>query len=856
MANRQVTFLINARADQFKSAMKSAERTFKSVGRSMERTGRTLSRTVTAPLTIMGGLAVTAAAKFESSFADIRKTVDTTEEQFAKISDGMRELSRRIPTAATELNRIGGVAGQLGVQAENIVSFTETIAKLGDTTDIVGEKAALSLSRFMNIMGTAQGDIDRLGSTIAGLGNNFAAMESEIIEIGQSLAPLGNAIGLTEQQVLAFSGTIAASGGKAQAASTAFQRIGNSIQKAVIQGGKNLKRFADVAGMSASEFQTAFQENAGQALTTFLEGLQKVQDQGGSYALVLEEMGLGTQRLTREVGKVLGNLDDLNRALPDANKLWRENTALTEEAQKRYNTLVSQLKTTWNWVKDVAVTFGNIMTPAVREANTALKGFFQTISQMSPQAKQDLVRISAIIAGIPPLIWGIGKALKGVGKLIALFTSGAVTSFLTFMGVVAAVVGVFTTVVVAGQSLVDNWDKISQAMVNFARSIGLAFQKMAKVSIESIRSLLEFLISDASIVGILAKFGGVDLGELASEGLGLDKLVNNLESSIAEGEEVLEEGIKSYRDMDWTSINDSAEFAFEQMEKGFLFGLDKVLTSTGIKQKINQVKGMFQFIPESDGSGGGLSEGMASTFRFASNVLNNELFPSLDKTNKKAQDFASTFRFISQIMNSTWAPAVENVSNGMSDLEKRARRMQRVISQGMTQAVSVFAEGLGKMAAGVSTFKGVFSGLKGVSMSVLETLANLAQRVGKIAIAVGVGIKGIKEALKSLNPFVAIAAGAALIALGAWAKSSLQKVAENKRESMQASNTQSVNDALVRSDGSIVEFHPDDDILAMRDFSGLATAGGSQAQTITNVLNLDGRRVWKNQKRIDYKRGR
>ena len=59
----------------------------------------------------------------------------------------------------------------------------------------------------------------------------------------------------------------------------------------------------------------------------------------------------------------------------------------------------------------------------------------------------------------------------------------------------------------------------------------------------------------------------------------------------------------------------------------------------------------------------------------------------------------------------------------------------------------------------------------------LSSLGDMAIAVGKIAIKTGVGMLGIKAALKLDNPYVAIAAGAALVALGAAVKSSLSAVA-------------------------------------------------------------------------------
>lgn len=59
----------------------------------------------------------------------------------------------------------------------------------------------------------------------------------------------------------------------------------------------------------------------------------------------------------------------------------------------------------------------------------------------------------------------------------------------------------------------------------------------------------------------------------------------------------------------------------------------------------------------------------------------------------------------------------------------------------------------------------------------LSAFGDLAIAVGKIAISTGLASEGIKAALKLDNPWIAIAAGAALVALGTAVKSSLSAVA-------------------------------------------------------------------------------
>lgn len=417
--------------DQLEKASKRAEsaaerlaKQTEKVGKSMRDVGRNLSLYVTTPLIAIAGIAVKTASDFESSFADIRKTVDATEGQFAQMADEMRALAMTVPTTVEELNRIGGVAGQLGIAQENIVEFTRVIAMLGDTTDVAGEEAALSLTRFMNIMGTAQGDIDRVGSTVVGLGNKFAAMESEIINTATSLAAFGSQMKLTEADVLAFATAIAASGGETEAASTAFQKTASTMQRAVLEMNEDLAIFANTAGVTASEFARAFREDAAGAILLFLRGLERISDQGLSTAAVLEELGLADQRLQREFGKVVGNLDQLDDALVRSTQEWEKNTALTEEAEKRYKTFASEMAIFRNQIKDVAIELGTALLPHIRAMRDDADGLVATMrswvkafKDADVETQKQIISTVAWAAAAGPLLIVLGNVVRIIGFL-------------------------------------------------------------------------------------------------------------------------------------------------------------------------------------------------------------------------------------------------------------------------------------------------------------------------------------------------------------------------------------------------------------------------------------------------------
>lgn len=306
-----------------------------------------------------------AAVDFESSFAGVRKTVDATEEEFQAIARAFRDMAMEIPVNVNELNRIGEAAGQLGIEAESIVGFTRVMADLGVTTNLSSDQAATALARLANITQLPQDQFDRLGSTIVDLGNNMATTESEIVDFGLRIAGAGHQIGLTEAQILAFGAALSSVGINAEAGGTAISRVFVEIDKAVRTGGESLEEFARVAGMSSEQFVRAYKEDAAGAIVTFIEGLGDISAAGGDVFGVLEDLELGNIRVRDALLRAAGAGDLMRDSLNLASSEWEANTALTEEANKRYETAAAQFTILRNKLNDLAIDIGAALIPAL-----------------------------------------------------------------------------------------------------------------------------------------------------------------------------------------------------------------------------------------------------------------------------------------------------------------------------------------------------------------------------------------------------------------------------------------------------------------------------------------------------------
>ena len=196
-----------------------------------------------------GGLmAVTKAAMdWESAWAGVQKTVDGDREQMAALEGDLRTLAKTMPSAHREIAGVAEAAGQLGIQRENVAAFTKTMIQLGETTNLSAETAATSMAQFMNIMGTSQSQVSRMGAAIVALGNDGASTEADIMALGQRLAATGNQMGLSEADVLAYANAMASVGIEAEAGGTAMSMSWKDIDRAVREGGKSLETIAATA---------------------------------------------------------------------------------------------------------------------------------------------------------------------------------------------------------------------------------------------------------------------------------------------------------------------------------------------------------------------------------------------------------------------------------------------------------------------------------------------------------------------------------------------------------------------------------------------------------------------------------
>ena len=451
------------------------------------------------------------ALEFESAFAGVRKTVDATEQQFAELETGIRDMAKEIPASASAIAAVGEAAGQLGVSQENILGFSRTMIDLGETTNLSATQAAEALARFSNITGLPQASVDRLGSTIVDLGNRLAATESEILDFGLRIAGAGKIAGVADDAILGIGAAMASIGVEAEAGGTAVQKVLLRISEAVELGGEDLESFAATAGLSADEFAVAFRTNAAQAFTLFVEGLGR---QGTAAIGTLRELGLEDQRLQRSFLGLAGAGDLLRRSLEISGVAFEENTALATEAEKRYQTNAAQLQVLSNRFNDVKISIGGVLAeglipildtflrlPApIIATGVALAGIGASALGIALVAKR-VKEATDALAGMGKAGRAITGVLGGVGKAAALLGPATV-----------AIGGVLTLIESQQRPVTAALDKVAQGVATVGDVTGKNAVLMNKSLNNTSRSIEAFANSAAGL-----QFIGEDARATAAE---------------------------------------------------------------------------------------------------------------------------------------------------------------------------------------------------------------------------------------------------------------------------------------------------------------------------------------------------
>lgn len=458
----------------FDTFIKNAE----AAGKKIEDVGKKMSLAISTPLLLLGKKMYDASTDYETGFAGMRKTVEGTVEQYEHLNQVAQEISETTPTNYVEAMGIMQTGGNLGVAIENQEAFLHSYSALVAASDqhIVGEKGASDVAHFLQITDGGVQNIERFGSSMIHLGNNFAATEDQILGMGNRMASAAHLAGIMTPEILGMSTAFTAVGINAEAGGSAASMLIKQMQLAAEVGAKaqsllggeyenatgfsyfisdksnlltvaqqlgttteqvqrlgdswlSLEQFSEVSGKTAEQFTADWGKSPAQGMVDFFYGLNAVGDSGVDSTLsMLDEMGLTEIRLSNLVAAMAVNPELFASAIQESTKAYGENMAMWVEFEKQISTQEAQNTMLGNKMQNSMADLGDNVVKAVQPALDAVNGVLDAFNGLSEVDQGRLVALmGALVIGGPALtvIAKTTQAISGIAGGIKTIVTNA-----------------------------------------------------------------------------------------------------------------------------------------------------------------------------------------------------------------------------------------------------------------------------------------------------------------------------------------------------------------------------------------------------------------------------------------------
>lgn len=749
-------------------------------GQKLSGVGTAMTVGVTAPL-LAGSAAVTKAAiSWESDFAGVKKTNDEVVDSngnvtysYADLESGLRDLAKQLPSSHSEIAKVAEAAGQLGIKTQNVKSFTKTMIDLGESTNMSAESAATSLARFANITQMSQKDFDKLGSAIVDLGNNYATTESEITEMALRIAGAGKQVGMSQGDILGFATALSSVGVEAEAGGSAISKVMVQMQlavekgtgafgeleerannagfsigevsQAVVNGGKPLKsmaealgmnssslkkmykeadksktsleNFASVAGISNEQFSKLFKDDPSKAIMKFIQGLSNAEKQGTSAIKMLDDMDIKEVRLRDSLLRAANASGVFDNAIKTGNKAWKENSALTEEANKRYETTESKLKMLKNEAVDAAIDLGGPFVDALRDGLKASKPLIKGLgdiakgfSNLSKDQQTNILKWVGLATATGPtlkILGGgisvIGKTKTAVGKL-----SGGLVELAANAAEKKAMASFSSGVILAGDSASKAAPKIGAASTQISGLGTVASGAAGTSGIGAVTGALGAL--SPVLIGIAGVGGALALGYGAWKLFG-EEAWNSGQRVKQWGTDV---GAETDKVLDKVQTNtDKASGQFGLMEQGFATNSEAMVTNfekigqTVEQSLINKIEGLDKLIKELPASVDSATKDMVEKEKEKAEDALKIIQENTDRISEIKKNASSNDRelsvneakMIQDLAENTTRAYVETLDVSAKEKKKILATMNGDVSKASEEEAKLWLQSLGKQRA-------------------------------------------------------------------------------------------------------------------------------------------------------------
>ena len=380
----------------------------KTVGDSVTNVGEKFMP-ATAAVVGLGAAAVKTAADFDSGMSKVAAISGATGDDLQALRDKAREMGSKTKFSASEAAEAMEYMAMAGWKTTDMLGGIEGIMNLAAAS---GESLATTsdiVTDALTAFGLKADDAGHFSDVLAAASSNANTNVSMMGETFKYAAPIAGALGFSVEDTAEAIGLMANAGIKGSQAGTSLRTIMN-----------NLAGDVKICGSALGEvtIQTTNADGSMRELSDIL-----VDCRGAFSQLSESEQAAAAEAL---VGKnaMSGFLALMNAAPEDIDKLSSaiENCdgKSAEMAATMQDNLAGQLTILKSQLEELAISFGEILMPAIRSIVSGIQGFVDKLNSMDETTKRVIVTIALIVAAIGPVLIVVGKIISAVGTIMTI----------------------------------------------------------------------------------------------------------------------------------------------------------------------------------------------------------------------------------------------------------------------------------------------------------------------------------------------------------------------------------------------------------------------------------------------------
>ena len=411
-----------------------------SAGKSMTSAGSTLTKTVTTPVLGLGTAAVKVTSDFESAMSKVSAISGATGGDLDALNKKAQEMGAKTKFSATESAEAFTYMAMAGWKTEDMLSGIDGIMSLAAADGLDLATTSDIVTDALTAFGLSASDSGHFADVLAKASSNANTNVSMLGESFKYAAPVAGALGYSAEDTAIALGLMANAGIKGSQGGTALRGSLTRLIKPTDEAAVLMEQY----GLSMT--------NADGSMKSLGEVMNMLRDKLGGLTEA-EQAQVAAQIFGQEA--MSGMLAIINASDSDYAKLtdaiYDADGAAQQMADTMLDNLSGQLTLLKSALEGLAIQFGEILMPYIKQFVTWLQNLTQRLQELTPEQKEQVVKWAAIAAAIGPVLMVLGKLTTSVGSIITTFGKipGALVKVKSAFTAVSAAIGGISAPVVA-----------------------------------------------------------------------------------------------------------------------------------------------------------------------------------------------------------------------------------------------------------------------------------------------------------------------------------------------------------------------------------------------------------------------